>query len=99
MEEESEKAKLNRMQDNELEYVQEQTEAEHKEKEDKKKDSDWEDNIANRMIHWSYTAEQKMVLTNAMEAKIPKSVILSFFYPENSAEEMSKVCRQYIEEH
>lgn len=99
LEEESEKAKLNRMQDNELEYVQEQTEAEHKEKEDKTKDSDWEDNIANRMIHWSYTAEQKMVLTNAMEAKIPKAVILSFFYPENSAEEMSKVCRQYIEEH
>ena len=68
-------------------------------KEDKTKDSDWEDNIANQMIHWSYTAEQKMVLTNAMEAKIPKAVILSFFYPENSAEEMSKVCRQYIEEH
>lgn len=99
LEEEYEKAKLNRMQDNELEYVQEQTEPETNEKQDKKNDTDWEDNIANRMIHWSYTAEQKMVLTNAMEAKIPKAVILSFFYPENSPEEMSKVCRQYIEEH
>lgn len=98
LEEESEKAKLNRMQDNELEYVQEQTETESNEKQDKRDDTEWEDNIANRMIHWSYTAEQKMVLTNAMEAKIPKAVILSFFYPENSPEEMSKVYRQYIEE-
>ena len=38
LEEESEKAKLNRMQDNELEYVQEQTEAEHKENANKAKE-------------------------------------------------------------
>ena len=99
LEEESEKAKLNRMQDNELEYVQEQTEEPKASQIGKKDKAEWEDNIANRMIHWSYTAEQKMVLNSAIEAKIPKAVILSFFYPEKSASEMEKICRQYIEEH
>ncbi|MDO4746716.1 MAG: TraM recognition domain-containing protein, partial [Bacillota bacterium] len=99
LEEESEKAKLNRMQDNELEYVQEQTEAEANEKKDKKDDADWEDSITNRMMHWSYTEEQKAVLKNALEARVPKAVILSFFYPETSSEEMEKICRQYLEEH
>ena len=99
LEEESEKAKLNRMQDNELEYVQEQTEEAKESKTDKKKKDDWEDNIMNRMMHWSYTEEQKAVARNAMEARIPKNVILSFFYPETSSDEMEKICRQYLEEH
>ena len=99
LEEESEKAKHNRMQDNELEYVQEQTEEAKETKTDKMKKNDWEDNIMNRMMHWSYTEEQKAVARNAMEARIPKSVILSFFYPETSSEEMEKICRQYLEEH
>lgn len=51
----------------------------------KKKAEEWEDNIMNRMMHWSYTVEQKNQVQRAMANKLPKSLILSFFYPETSA--------------
>ena len=42
---------------------------------DEKKDTDWEDSITNRMMHWNYSEEQKAELRKAMDARIPKSVI------------------------
>ena len=96
LEEESEKEKLNRSQDNELEYSQELAEEAKTDNADKKKEEEWEDNIMNRMMHWSYTGEQKNQVQRAMANKLPKSLILSFFYPETSAGEMEKIISQYI---
>lgn len=84
LEEETAKEKLNRSQDNELEYSQE-LEEEKALSTDKKKEADWEDNITNRMMHWSYTEEQKKQVHRAMANKLSKSLVLSFFYPKTSA--------------
>ena len=96
LEEESEKEKLNRSQDNELEYSQEPAEEVKTADTGKKKEEEWEDNIMNRMMHWSYTVEQKNQVQRAMANKLPKSLILSFFYPETSAGEMEKIISQYL---
>ena len=99
LEEESEKAKLNSTQDNELEYSEEPEQERVDEIPDEKKDTDWEDSITNRMMHWNYSEEQKAELRKAMDARIPKSVILSFFYPKTSPGDMAKIREQYLSEH
>lgn len=99
LEEESEKEKLNSTQDNELEYSEEPEHERVEEIPDEKKDTDWEDSITNRMMHWNYSEEQKAELRKAMDARIPKSVILSFFYPKTSPGEMAKIQEKYLTEH
>ena len=99
LEEESEKEKLNRSQENELEYSQETEPERVDETPDERKDTDWEDTITNRMMHWSYSEEQKAELRKAMAAGIPKSVVLSFFYPNTPSGEMAKIREQYLQEH
>ena len=42
----------------------------------------WEDTITNRMLHWSYTPEQKEEVKKALAAGVPKATILTYFYPE-----------------
>lgn len=49
----------------------------------------WEDTITNRMLHWSYTPEQKEELKMALAAGIPRATILTYFYPEVTVEKMS----------
>ena len=49
----------------------------------------WEDTITNRMLHWSYTTEQKEELKKALAAGVTKATILAFFYPEVTVEKMS----------
>ena len=49
----------------------------------------WEDTITNRMLHWSYTTEQKEELKKALAAGVPKATILAYFYPEVTVEKMS----------
>ena len=49
----------------------------------------WEDTITNRMLHWSYTPEQKEEVKKALAAGVPKSTILTYFYPEVTVEKMS----------
>lgn len=66
---------------------------------DEKKDTDWEDSITNRMMHWNYSEEQKAELRKALDERIPKSVILSFFYPKTSPREMAKIREQYLSVH
>ena len=41
------------------------------------------------MLHWSYTPEQKEELKMALAAGVPKATILTYFYPEVTAEKMS----------
>ena len=48
----------------------------------------WEDTITNRMLHWSYTPEQKEEVKRALAAGVPKATILTYFYPEVTVERM-----------
>ena len=38
----------------------------------------WEDTITNRMLHWSYTPEQKEEVKKALAAGVPKATILTY---------------------
>ena len=49
----------------------------------------WEDTITNRMLHWSYTPEQKEEVKKALAAEVPKVTILTYFYQEVTVERMS----------
>ena len=51
--------------------------------------SKWEDTITNRMLHWSYTPEQKEKVKKALAVGVPKATILTYFYPEVTVEKMS----------
>ena len=97
------KAKIDREQANELEYADESQKAEDADStsggekpvrnpgRDKPK---WEDTITNRMMHWSYTAEQKEEVKKALAAGVPKATILTYFYPEVTVEKMSSYRKQ-----
>ena len=55
----------------------------------------WEDTITNRMLHWSYTPEQKEEVKKALAAEVPKATILTYFYPEVSVERMSSYRKKH----
>ena len=55
----------------------------------------WEDTITNRMLHWSYTQEQKEEVKKALAAGVPKATILTYFYPEVSVERMSSYRKKH----
>ena len=97
------KAKIDREQANELEYVDESQKSEATEsanassgsagakpvRNPEREKPKWEDTITNRMLHWSYTPEQKEEVKKALAAGVPKATILSYFYPEITVEKMS----------
>mgnify|MGYP004470325725 CR=1 FL=1 len=49
----------------------------------------WEDTITNRMLHWSYTPEQKEEAKKAIAAEVLKATILTYSYPKVSVEKTS----------
>ena len=97
------KAKIDREQANELEYVDESQKSDAAEsantsngstggkpvRNPEREKPKWEDTITNRMLHWSYTPEQKEEVKKALAAGVPKATILTYFYPEISVEKMS----------
>lgn len=97
------KAKIDREQANELEYVDESQKSEATEsanassgsagakpvRNPEREKPKWEDTITNRMLHWSYTPEQKEEVKKALAAGVPKATILTYFYPEVTVEKMS----------
>ena len=97
------KAKIDREQANELEYVDESQKSDTTESANSSNGSagakpvrnperekpKWEDTITNRMLHWSYTPEQKEEVKKALAAGVPKATILTYFYPEVTVERMS----------
>ena len=97
------KAKIDREQANELEYVDESQKPDTTESANASNGSTggkpvrnpererpkWEDTITNRMQHWSYTPEQKEEVKKALAAGVPKATILTYFYPEVTVEKMS----------
>lgn len=103
MDEAAQKARIDREQDNELEYTDE---AENESGEDDfcvrkllmgvlRVKPEWEDNLTNRMLHWTYTVEQKEELKKAIDSGIPKSIIMEYFYPEISVEKMRNIRMNY----
>ena len=97
------KAKIDREQANELEYVDESQKFDAAEsanasngsagakpvRNPEREKPKWEDTITNRMLHWSYTPEQKEEVKKALAAGVPKATILTYFYPEVSVERVS----------
>ena len=97
------KAKIDREQENELEYVDESQKSDDAEsanafsgsagakpvRKPEREKPKWEDTIKNRMLHWSYTPEQKEEVKKALAAGAPKATILTYFYPEVSVERVS----------
>ena len=97
------KAKIDREQANELEYVDESQKSDASEsanassgsagakpvRNPEREKPKWEDTITNRMLHWSYTPEQKEEVKKALAAGVPKATILTYFYPEVTVEKMS----------
>ena len=97
------KAKIDREQANELEYVDESQKSDAAEsantsngsagakpvRNPEREKPKWENTITNRMLHWSYTPEQKEEVKKALAAGVPKATILTYFYPEVTVEKMS----------
>ena len=54
-----------------------------------------EDSISYRMLHMGFTKEQKTEVMRALAAKVPKEVILSYFYPETSVMRMRELRGKY----
>ena len=103
------KAKIDREQANELEYVDESQKSDAAEsanasngsagakpvRNPEREKPKWEDTITNRMLHWSYTPEQKEEVKKALAAGVPKATILTYFYPEVTVEKMSSYRKKH----
>ena len=53
------------------------------------------DSISYRLFHWKFSVEQKEEVKRAMAVRVPKEVILSYFYPEISVVRMMEIRRRY----
>ena len=53
------------------------------------------DSISYRLFHWKFSVEQKEEVKRAMAVRVPKEVILSYFYPETSVVRMMEIRRRY----
>ena len=54
-----------------------------------------EDSISYRLFHWKFSVEQNEEVKRAMAVRVPKEVILSYFYPETSVVRMMEIRRWY----
>ena len=90
-------------QDQELMYSAEETGAAAVETEEQppapaaetKKPRDASNSIPYRLMHMSFTKEQKAELKRAMDVRVPKDVILSYFYPDTPVAKMMEIRRQH----
>lgn len=102
LDEKEQKAKFNMEQQKELEYADDEEQSSSTDGnggnnmviiKDRKK-PDWEDTIANRVLHWNYSEEHKAEMKKAMADGIPRERIMEYFYPEMSAEQFRKIIRR-----
>lgn len=54
-----------------------------------------DDSVSARILHMPFTKEQKNEAALAMAAKVPKDIILSYFYPETPASVMAEYRKKY----
>ena len=99
LDEKEQRERLNREQENELQYAPEpvQSTATEKKTEPKQEKSKLvgEDTIMNRMAQWQYTKEQKEELHKMMALGMTKAEILAVFYPETDVAKMREIRRTY----
>lgn len=53
------------------------------------------DSISYRLFHWKFSAEQKEEIKRAIAVRVPKEVILPYFYLETSVVRMMEIRRRY----
>lgn len=99
LDEKEQRERLNREQENELQYAPEpvQTTVTEKKSEPKqeKRKLVGEDTIMNRMTQWQYSKEQKEELHKMMALGMTKAEILAVFYPETDVAKMREIRRTY----
>lgn len=99
LDEKEQRERLNREQENELQYAPEpvQTTVTEKKSEPKqeKRKLVGEDTIVNRMTQWQYSKEQKEELHKMMALGMTKAEILAVFYPETDVAKMREIRRTY----
>ena len=99
MDEREQREKLNREQENELQYAPEPVQNLPEEKKEKempeRRKLVGEDTIMNRMAQWQYSKEQKEELHKMMALGMTKAEILAVFYPETDVAKMREVRRTY----
>ena len=98
IEEQEQKEQLDREQDNELMYAQEDgTEQEAAEPKQAAvgRRIEGEDTIMNRMAQWKYSKEQKDELHRMIALGMPTKTILTVFYPETDVRKMREVRKTF----
>lgn len=63
---------------------------------ERKKVTEWEDTISNRMLYWEYSNEQKTELYEAIKAGVPKELLLEYFYPDVAPDAMNQIRNTYL---
>ena len=99
LDEKEQREKLNREQENELQYAPESVQSTITEKKSEatqeKRKLVGEDTIMNRMAQWQYTKEQKEELHKMMALGMTKAEILAVFYPETDVAKMREIRHTY----
>ena len=99
LDEKEQRERLNREQENELQYAPEPMQNTIMEKKSEatqeKRKLVGEDTIMNRMAQWQYTKEQKEELHKMMALGMTKVEILAVFYPETDVAKMREIRRTY----
>lgn len=99
LDEKEQREKLNREQENELQYAPEPVQSAGVETKTEPKQERrklvGEDTIMNRMAQWQYTKEQKEELHKMMALGMSKAEILAVFYPETDVLKMREIRRTY----
>ena len=109
MEEQEQKEQLDREQDNELMYVQEDEPEQETAKPEPKRAAkeaipnpeaagrriEGEDTIMNRMAQWKYSKEQKEELHKMIALGMPTKTILAVFYPKTDVRKMRELRKTF----
>ena len=105
LDEKEQREKLNKEQENELQYAPEEEDTKETGEEAKptgsggagtsKRKIAGEDTIMNRMAQWQYSKEQKEELHKMMALGMTKKEILAVFYPETDVAKMREIRRTY----
>ena len=96
LDEKEQREKLNKEQENELQYAPEEEDTKETGEEAKPTGSgEGEDTIMNRMAQWQYSKEQKEELHKMMALGMTKKEILAVFYPETDVAKMREIRRTY----
>ena len=106
LDEKEQREKLNKEQENELQYAPEEEDTKRNRRGCKAFRFRWgagtskrkiagEDTIMNRMAQWQYSKEQKEELHKMMALGMTKKEILAVFYPETDVAKMREIRRTY----